>query len=192
MQVRYGLASPHRRRVRGMTLVELLVVLFILSMLAGALVPALWSGARQASKTYCASNMHQVLLGMAMYEVDYGEIPCDLAGQKVNEQDEVVHPGIAWATAVLPYVGSKQVFLCRADDSHGESNRRGIPCSWSYYYNPVSTQIFGGPGKELSAVSPIMACSWHFDGGVIIIGRKDTSIEICNPHKYAPLHVVFE
>ena len=192
MQIRGGLHGPHRRRARGMTLVELLVVLFIISFVAGALLPVLQSGTRRARKTYCASNMRQVLLALAMYEVDYGTVLCDGDGEVRNDRDDVVVPGIEWAKVTLPYAGSREVFLCPSDETHGDRYRRGIPCSWSYLYNIASAPIYGGPGKTLSPVSPMMVCASHLQDNVVVIGRLDTSVEICNPHKYAPLHVVFE
>jgi hypothetical protein len=175
-----------------MTLVELLVVLFIISFVAGALLPLLQRVQRQPRKTYCASNMRQVLMALAMYEVDYGTVPCDGDGEVRNERDDVVVPGIEWAKVTLPYAGSREVFLCPSDETHGDRYRRGIPCSWSYLYNIVSARIYGGRGKRLSPLSPMTVCPSHLQDEVIVIGRLDTSVEVCNPHKYAPLHVVFE
>jgi len=52
---------------RGLTLVELLVVLFLLGLLAGMLLPALARGRAQAQRIRCIANLHQLGLAAAMY-----------------------------------------------------------------------------------------------------------------------------
>src|SRR5687768_13750025 len=52
---------------RGFTLVELLVVMAILASLMGLLLPVLGHIRREADKTVCASNLHQIAVAAQQY-----------------------------------------------------------------------------------------------------------------------------
>jgi len=55
---------------RAFTLVELLVVIAIIAILAALLLPALSRAKREAQRTQCSSNQHQIGLGWLMYVSD--------------------------------------------------------------------------------------------------------------------------
>lgn len=84
---------------RGLTLVELMVVIGIITLLAALLLPATMKARAAGQQTTCVSNLRQLGLAISMYREDWdGRLPPFFA-----------------AGAIQPYAGSWQVFLCPAD-----------------------------------------------------------------------------
>ncbi|UCH35679.1 MAG: type II secretion system protein [Armatimonadota bacterium] len=187
--------TPNAKDDVGMTLVELLVVIFIISVLAGAMVPVFYRVQSKSRETWCISNMRQLLMALQMYLADYDEIPLNDAG-RVVEGDEVIREGLKWGTTIYPYAGrNEEVFLCPVDPTRGEKyrHRAGLPCSWAYLYSRGAVEHLDGRGKTVASESPVLMCHWHFGAyGIFALGRKDTSVELAPRHKALPLHVVLE
>lgn len=57
----------------GFTLIELLVVIAIIGILAGFLLPAVTSARKRAQAAKCINNLHQIMLAIRTYTMDYNE-----------------------------------------------------------------------------------------------------------------------
>lgn len=66
--------SLHASRKTGFTLIELLVVIAIIAILAAILFPVFAQAREKARQTTCASNMKQMMIGLAMYRQDFDEM----------------------------------------------------------------------------------------------------------------------
>jgi prepilin-type N-terminal cleavage/methylation domain-containing protein/prepilin-type processing-associated H-X9-DG protein len=117
---------PHFRH-QAFTLVELLVVLAIMSVLAGMLLGAV-NTVRDSSKSAgCKNNLRQIGLGVVGYALqseDY--LPAaSISGGLVNKYDSNCVPGFLITTMDLPYpvltttpsAPVKSVFICPASGS---------------------------------------------------------------------------
>src|SRR5579871_5430299 len=99
------------RSDRAFTLIELLIVLSILTILAGLLFPVFAKARERARQTTCLSNERQLGLALAMYSQDYDEsLPSGTAGWL----------GLGWAGQSYPYVNNTDIYRC--PDDHGPDN----------------------------------------------------------------------
>lgn len=92
---------------KGFTLVEMLVVIVIISMLAGLLIPAI-SGARaRARRTQCGNNQHELAVAFQQYENAKQRLP-----GYVNRYPAVSATGqsFSWPVVLLEYLGRNDLW----------------------------------------------------------------------------------
>jgi len=94
--------APHPIDWKGFTLVELLVVMAVISILAGLLLPALQRAVGNARQTACAAQMKQVGAGFSLYVDGFGgyapqymwrndpALPCDGGTMQINFWDKCI------------------------------------------------------------------------------------------------------
>ncbi|MDA7977244.1 MAG: DUF1559 domain-containing protein [Pirellulales bacterium] len=96
----------HKHR-SGMTLVELLVVIFIMGLLLALLIPAVQSAREAMRRIECSNQLHQIILAIQSHEDIHHAIPTNGWGyQWVGNPDRGSgprQPG-GWAYCILPYV----------------------------------------------------------------------------------------
>ena len=68
-------ASPHPRRARGFTLIEILVVIVILGILAGLIVPRIMDRPDQARVVAAKADIAAIMNALKLYRLDNGTYP---------------------------------------------------------------------------------------------------------------------
>jgi prepilin-type processing-associated H-X9-DG protein/prepilin-type N-terminal cleavage/methylation domain-containing protein len=90
------------------TLIELLVVIAIIALLAALLFPAFARTRERARVTQCQSNLRQIGAAMHQYVDDWdGVLPTN---EDLNDSASEMH--FLWKLELLPYLRSRDVFLC--------------------------------------------------------------------------------
>ncbi len=130
-----------KKRHDGMTLVELLVVLAIITAIMAITFPVFLKTINNAQRTSCLTSMHQVAQSLELYLQDYDSVypafTVDPAS-RLNAanpvywhdrfcQGQFLEPGqVSWNTLTKPY-STTALFYCPADKRHN-------PPTTSYEY----------------------------------------------------------
>jgi len=88
---------------KAFTLIELLVVIAIIAILAALLMPALGRARKEAQKTACRNNVHQVGISFNLFTNDHGGIFPGWVGDTVNSDAYYTTIKNAVSTAGDPY-----------------------------------------------------------------------------------------
>jgi prepilin-type N-terminal cleavage/methylation domain-containing protein/prepilin-type processing-associated H-X9-DG protein len=93
------------RRLRGFTLVELLVVITVIGILIALLLPAVQAAREAARRMQCTDNLKQLGLAMHNYHAAVGSLPPGYVS-KVDSGGPAddLGPGWGWAAMLLPFV----------------------------------------------------------------------------------------
>ena len=91
------LQSPTRR---GITLIEVLVVISVVGLLIALLLPAVQSARQAASRAQCQNNLKQIGLAIHQYEGVNGQLPTG----RLSSGPMVMEYGRSVLVSVLPYV----------------------------------------------------------------------------------------
>ncbi|MBI5396085.1 MAG: prepilin-type N-terminal cleavage/methylation domain-containing protein [Verrucomicrobia bacterium] len=126
-----------KSKLRGFTLVELLVVMEILVVLIGLLLPQVGRVTEKANRGKCASNLKQMLIGFNTFMAEEGAYPKSSASN--------IGGSTGWKEAVEKYWGGKnEITMCpTAVKTHGVK-------SWTLMMNQnLAGRSFGGaqPGS---------------------------------------------
>lgn len=91
-----------KKRFRGFTLVELLVVITIIGILIALLLPAVQAAREAARKAQCSNNLKQFGLALHSFHEKYNHFPI---GQPDDDNNNY-----AWGTYLLPYIEQQGIY----------------------------------------------------------------------------------
>jgi type II secretion system protein G len=138
------------RRSRGFTVVEMLVVLAIISILAGILIPALLAAKKRAKIQATKAELTQIKTACETYQTHFGDYPpSTLSGwEKVNDTNQGVEALVACLFSQKgsgPYldIGTWERRFSNKDDDSASGNLT----NWAFGDNQLReiTDCWGSP-----------------------------------------------
>lgn len=112
-QVRRHSVRSHTAAWRGVSLLELLIVIAILGALIGLTAAAVQRVRAAAAKTQCANNLRQIGLALHQYHDSNKALPSGVSSR--DERDPM--PFLGWSARLLPYL-EQQALWDRAVDGY--------------------------------------------------------------------------
>jgi len=183
---------------KGMTLVELLIVIGIIVVLAGLTFSVILQARRRGQLAACISNLKQLVLAVHAYENDWGNLP-----MRYDPIHETPEGEFGFVTQLLyPYVKDRRVYICPSDPTPETDSLWDRPIFWrgenwatsyEYYVTPWNLKR---EGISIPPVPPhlvLFLCFNHTKSlNVDLISRYDGTIEIAPVGRYKNLGVITE
>jgi len=165
-----GVSRRVGSRVRGFTLIEMLVVISIIGVLISITFPMVFTAKESARRRVCMNNLRQIGLAIQMYAMDNGgwtppqpvgpgvsmgtpeprHSPCTLDG--TDEMKRMFGIDYFIADVLMPYIGNRDIFRCPSEISEAIDSTE-CP-NWTYIYCTDRCSIDIGPRSSESYGDP--------------------------------------
>lgn len=122
--------ATRARGGRGMTLVELLVVIAVVGILVGLLVPAVQAAREAARRAACGDRLRQIGLAVTAHETARRTFPTGRTGRGAV--------GVSWAFTILPYLDEEGIFASYVAGlpAHDDRNARAMRTAVATFFCP--------------------------------------------------------
>lgn len=102
--------SASRAKRRGLTLLELLVVIAVIAILIAILLPAIQQSREAARRNQCQNNLRQLSLALLLYHDTHDVLPPGSTGTRSPVQFDASEPHFSWTVQILPYIEAHNLY----------------------------------------------------------------------------------
>jgi len=194
---------------KGLTLVELLIVVGIIAVLAGLLFSVFSSVRENARITYCINNLKQVGIALHMYAQDHDGFVPPYCNNLVSNEDNDIFPSLddffpnfndpaLFEAAFAPYTKNKQIWYCPLDPFAGMNTLSApMPGTWAGFMwsntNHKATSYQINDSCALKGIAPINIAIAPFLPKKVFVKKNNKLIEHVIFPSYAVdyTHVVY-
>lgn len=136
-----------RKRRRGFSLIELLLVIVIIAILGAMILPAFSKAREKAKQAVCANNLKQIGIAFFMYVQDYEFFPC--ADDPVSTSPVIfLWMGRGWRQLLKPYISDSisplnpSILFCPSDKTAQKKwESTSYAYSMAFYHSPEQINI---------------------------------------------------
>ncbi|QDU25563.1 hypothetical protein ETAA8_06320 [Anatilimnocola aggregata] len=100
---------------RGLTLVEVLVVVAIIGVIIALILPAVRTSREAARRMQCGNNVKQLLLGVQNYHDTFMSLPYGAISRKGSKADGTPTWGMSWLLLMSPFCEGKSPYYHAAE-----------------------------------------------------------------------------
>ena len=138
---------------KAFTLIELLVVIAIIAILAALLLPALSSAKEKGKRAACQSNLHQAILTVHMYGMDFRDyVPDGRDNQNPPQWHAIRINSVTW-TNMIRYTGNFKIMDC-PNFTYGTFNRYADIYGYLIGYAYLGHALDGPTATDWPPLSP--------------------------------------
>lgn len=101
---------PNHRQGRGFSLIELLVVLFVIGLLLALLLPAVQQSRAAARRTQCLNHLKQIGIAMHNYHDVHQSLPSGYITRFPEDVNATERSHWSWGALLLPYLDQMPMF----------------------------------------------------------------------------------
>lgn len=105
-----GVRSSREDILRGLTLVELLVVLAVIGLVVTLAVPALSRAIARGQVTKCTNNQYQLAFALMRHDDKQGAVPGWLNSSPNDDPSNPTKPACTWTIPMLPFLGRSDIY----------------------------------------------------------------------------------
>jgi prepilin-type processing-associated H-X9-DG protein len=149
-------------RRRGITVLELLVIVAVLAILAAILFPVVHRPGENAPRSACQSNLKQIGLGIMQYTQDWNERMPLVAVHDVSSSKLSNGQPYGWADALHLYVKSTEILQCPSQDKRRPAPRDAVQSGFCDYW--FNGNLSGRESADVAAPAQTLMCGDGNDG----------------------------
>jgi prepilin-type N-terminal cleavage/methylation domain-containing protein/prepilin-type processing-associated H-X9-DG protein len=166
-----------KKQARGMTLIEVLVVIFVIAVIAAMFLPALAAAKRKHARIGCVNNLKEIGLSFKIWEGDNGDkYPMQFAITNADTMKSIASGNayVLWQT-MSNELSTPRILVCPDDTEHSEATNFSTgfgDANISYFFNLDAADTF--PQMILDGDDNLTVGGTPVQPGILNLSKNDS------------------